>query len=209
MVARRSHREDEAGRAQFRMRGAGRRQPLLPFPLRVGGQPPLERRVRRRHLPGFLQDPQRAGLAGRLDDPREHQLPEDLVAARGVVQAQDPVAPAGRVQQAAHPRGGNRQRPGRPGIVQAEAWFQLAGRDPLPGGGLQRLQLSVVVRRPDVLDVPRTAPRGQHDLHRGGARLRLHRPYVRHPLTLRTCARPRGPDSALRGQRDDAASAPS
>jgi hypothetical protein len=63
---------------------------------------------------------------------REHQLPGHPVAARCLVQAQDPVAAVERVQQAAHPRGGDRQRPGSAGIPEAEVELRLARRDPLP-----------------------------------------------------------------------------
>jgi hypothetical protein len=40
-------------------------------------------------------------------------------------------------------------------------------------------------RRPQVLDLPRPAPPGPHDLHRGRARGGLHCPHVRHQATLR------------------------
>jgi hypothetical protein len=48
---------------------------------------------------------------------------------------------------------------GSAGIPEAEVELRLARRDPLPGGRLQRPELGVVVRGPDVLDLPRTAPR--------------------------------------------------
>lgn len=47
------------------------------------------------------------------------------------------------------------------------------------------LQPGLVVRGPDVLDLTRAAPRGPHDLHRRRARLRLHRPHIRHRPALR------------------------
>jgi hypothetical protein len=84
-----------------------------------------------------------------------------------------------------HPRGGDRQRPGLPRRPQPEIELQLPGRDPLPGGGFQGLQFRLIVRRPDVLDATRAAPRRPHDLHRGRARLRLRRPHIRHRPTLR------------------------
>ncbi|WP_204017704.1 hypothetical protein [Sphaerimonospora thailandensis] len=45
----------------------------------------------------------------------------------------------------------------RPGVQQ-----------PLPRHRFERLQLGVVVRRPDVLDLPRPTTGGGHDLHRPG-----------------------------------------
>jgi hypothetical protein len=103
------------------------------------------------------------------------------------------------VQQVPRPRRRDRQRPGRRRALQAEIEFQLASRDPLPGGSLQRLKLGVVVRGADVLDLPRPAPRRPHDLDRRRTRLRLHRPPVRHPLSLRSQAPPCEPDGKLRG----------
>ena len=46
-------------------------------------------------------------------------------------------------------------------------------------------ELRLILRRPEVLDLPRPAPRGPHDLHRGRARRGLHGPHVRHQATLR------------------------
>jgi len=37
--------------------------------------------------PCLLQHPQRVLLAGRLDDPRQHQLPEHLIAPGGPAEA--------------------------------------------------------------------------------------------------------------------------
>lgn len=168
------------------MRGAGRRQ-LLPPPLpRVGGQAAGHRPVRRRRGACFLQDSQRVELAGWLDDPGRHQVPEHLVPARRVLQAQGPVGVLQRVEQAAHPRRRDRQRPG-PGSLRPQAQVKLAlpGRDPLPPGGLQCLQLRLVVGRAEVLDVPRPPPRRPYDLDRRRARCRLHRPHVGHRATLR------------------------
>ena len=56
----------------------------------------------------------------------------------------------------------------------------------LPGRGLQGPKLRPTVRRPDVLDVSRPAPRGRLDLDRRGTRRCLHRPHGRHQATLRT-----------------------
>jgi hypothetical protein len=73
------------------VRGARLRQPLPPGAFCVLRQPPLDGRVRRGRHPGLVQDAQRVDLAGRLDDPRQHQLQEHLVAARRAVEAQHPV----------------------------------------------------------------------------------------------------------------------
>ena len=69
--------------------------------------------------------------------------------------------------------------------LKAQAELQLPRGQPLLRRGLQSLQLSVVMRRPDVLDLPRPPPRRPHDLHRHRARLGLHRPQIRHEATLR------------------------
>ena len=42
--------------------------------------------------PGLLQHPKRVQLAGRLDDPRQHQVPEHLITASGPAQAQHVIA---------------------------------------------------------------------------------------------------------------------
>jgi hypothetical protein len=54
----------------------------------------------------------------------------------------------------------------------------LAGRQTIPSGRFQYLQLGVVMRRPEMLDIPRTTPRRVHDLHRRRTRRRLHRAHV-------------------------------
>lgn len=85
-----------------------------------------------------------------------HQLQEDLVAAGRPAEPQHPVGVLTGVQQDAHPRRRARQRPGRP-RARAEVELKLADGHPLPGRGLQRLQLGLIVSRTDVLDAPRTA----------------------------------------------------
>ena len=176
--------EDQAGRPEPGVRGAGFRQPLPPLLLRIGRQAPLDRRVRRRRDPGLLKDPQAVELARRLNDPGQYKVPEHLVPARGVLQAQNPVAMIEGIQQVAHPGGGDRQRPAARRL-QAQVEFQLSGRDPLLCRGLQRLQPRLIVRRPEMFDLPRPAPRGPHDLHRGRPRCGLYCPHVRHRATLR------------------------
>ena len=177
--------EHEGRPAQPGMRRARGGQLLPERLLRIDRQAPLERRIRRRRDTGFLQHPQRVELAGRLDDPRQHQLLEGLIAAAGPVKAQHPERMPQRVQQAAHPRRRDRQRPALRRRIQAQLQLALPGCQPLPGDRLQQLQLAIIVRRADVLDLPRSPMRGVHDLHRDRARRRLHRPEIRHPATLR------------------------
>jgi hypothetical protein len=102
-----------------------------------------------------------------------------------MIKAQHPPGMLQRVEQATHPRRRDRQRPARRTGIQAQVQLALPGSQPLPGGRLQQLHLSVVMRRAEVLDIPRPAMRGVHDLHRGGARRCPDRPHIRHPATLR------------------------
>ncbi len=67
-----------------------------------------------------------------------------------------------RVGQVAHPRGGDREQLARPRSARSQIELQLPGRHPLPGRGLQGLQLGLVVRQPQVLYLPRPALRGPH-----------------------------------------------
>jgi hypothetical protein len=190
--------KNEAGRAEPGVRGAGLRQPLPPGLLRIDGQAPLQGAVGRRRHPGLLQHPQRVQLAGRFNDPGQHQVPEHIVPAGRVIEAQHLVGALEGVHQVAHPRRRNRQRSRRPGTVQAQAELQLPGRDPLLRCGLQRLELRFAVRRPQVLDLTRTAPRRPHDLHRSRARRGLHCPHARHRATLRA-----GPSAQVQLQRTE------
>jgi hypothetical protein len=81
---------------------------------------------------------------------------------------------------------GDRQRPAGRSRIQAQVKLTLPGRQPLPRRGLQQFQFRIVMSRADVLDVPRTAMRGVHDLHSRRARGRLHRPDIRHRATLQS-----------------------
>jgi hypothetical protein len=103
--------------------------------------------------PGLVKNPQAVELADRLDDPSQHQLPEHLVPAGRLLEPQRPVRPLQGLHQVAHPRGGNRQRPAARGL-QAQVKLLQPGRDPLLRRGLQRLQLRLIVSRPQVLDLP-------------------------------------------------------
>jgi len=96
--------EDQARPAQPGVRRAGGGQLSPPRLLRVLGQPPVERRIRRRRQAGLLQHPQGVELAGGLDDPGQHQLAEHLVPARRAAEAQHLISPAQRIMQVTHPR---------------------------------------------------------------------------------------------------------
>jgi hypothetical protein len=61
--------------------------------------------------PGDGEGGEYDGQAG--DDPGQHQVEEDLVPARGVLQAQDPVGPLDGIDQVAYP--GRSDRRGLPG----------------------------------------------------------------------------------------------
>ena len=77
-----------------------------------------------------------------------------------------------------------RAPPGRLGHLQAQIQLSLPSGQPLPRNRLQKLQPGAVMRRPDVLDLPRPAMVGAHNLNRRRARRRPHRPHIRHPATL-------------------------
>jgi hypothetical protein len=62
--------------------------------------------------------------------------------------------------------------------VQTQIELGLAGRQTIPSGGFQYLQLGVFMRRPEIVDISRAAPRRVHDLHRRRTRRRLHRAHI-------------------------------
>ena len=137
-------------------RGATRGADLgAPGEDRLGDQPDVPRRACRVRLVGWVG--RVAGL-GVGEGAVGLVLPEYLVAPGGLREPERVVGSAQGVPQVAHPRGGDLQRRGGSRAAQAEVEFHLPGRQPLPRGGLQRLQLGVVVRRADVLNVPRPAP---------------------------------------------------
>jgi hypothetical protein len=162
------------------MRRARGRQ-LLPESIpRIAGQPPQHGPVRRGGDARLLQDPQAVQFAGRLDDPGQHQVAEHLITAGGQAKAQHLIGARQGIKQAAHPRGGDRQRPALRRCIQAQVKLTLPGRQPLPRGRLQQLQPGIVMGRADVLDIPRAAAGRPYDLHRRRARRRPHRPHIRH-----------------------------
>jgi hypothetical protein len=71
---------------------------------------------------------------------------------------------------------------------QTRPGLQLSGRNPRRGP--QRLQLRLIIRRPEVLDLPRSVTRGPHHLHCGRARGGLHCPNIWHQATRQP---PNGP----------------
>jgi hypothetical protein len=72
-----------------------------------------------------------------------------------------------------------------PGVSQAQIEHLLAFGKALGGGGLQRLQLGVIMGRTEMLDTARTAPRPPHNLHRRRPRAGLHGAHIGHHRTLR------------------------
>jgi hypothetical protein len=117
--------QHQAGRTQLGVRGAGRGQLLPPRQRGIRRQAAVERGIRRRGRPGLGQDPQRVPLAGRLDDPREDQLPEHLIIRGGLTEAEHVIGTAQRIQQVSHPRGGDLQRPARSPAGQAQVELAL------------------------------------------------------------------------------------
>lgn len=83
----------------------------------------------------------------------------------GLAEPERVIGPGQGVPQVAHPGGGDLQQPGLARLCRAEVELALPAREPLPSGGLQRLELGVVVRGIHVLNVPRPAPRGPREDH--------------------------------------------
>ena len=157
-VQRRHVEKHQAGRPQPRH---ARRTPR-PVPAASGfGVTPaatLDGRHTRPALdPGLVEHPQRVDLAGRLDDPRQHQITKHLVALGGLTRIPAPGrrgttpptdAPSARTVIG---NGSERRRPG-----QTQVELGLPGGQPLRRGGLQRRQLGLVMRRAEVLDLSAT-----------------------------------------------------
>jgi len=68
------------------VRGARGCQPLSPLGACIHRQAALEGRIRHRLDPDLGQHTQRLELAGRLDDPRQHQIPEHVIAIGRICQ---------------------------------------------------------------------------------------------------------------------------
>jgi hypothetical protein len=178
--------EHQRRRAQPRMPGAGRRQQ---FPPPLGGvdrQTPLEGPVGHRLDAGLRQHAHRVQLGRRLDDPGQHQVPKHLILASSG-EPDSFVGSAQGVPQVPHPRSHDRQRPtGLRRSVQANVELALTCRHALTGDGLEQFELDLIVRRPNVLDVPRTLARGVDNLHRTRPRGGPYRADVGHQTTLGT-----------------------
>ncbi len=131
--------------------------------------------------PELGQHPDGVDLAGRLDDPGQHQRPERLVA--------DPVEAERVVDRRQRPPTGSarpcppppRSPIGRPPAVRRDPAACCPAWRPFPGDLQQHRQLVVVVGRADVVD-PQHAPAPLvHDLDRGRPRRGLHPPHERRP----------------------------
>jgi len=136
----------------------------------------------RRGHADLVQDADRVGLGRRLDDPRQHQPLERLVADRV---EPEPFVGAGQhvpQQPAAHPRdlrtgagtraGAHARAGGR--VARREVERVLPGQEPLPGDLHQHSELAVVMRGADVLDPDDLTALLVHDLHRPRTRGRGH-----------------------------------
>ena len=153
----------------------------------VAGQPPRQRPVGHRRNTGLGEYPQRVGFAGRLDDPGQHQILEHLVPTGGPVQAERLIGPAQPVPQVSCPRTDDFQSTaGHFGHSETEVQLALTSGQALPGCGMQRFQLGLVVGRPDMLDVAGAPPRRPHNLHRRRPGTSLHGANVSHHRTLRS-----------------------
>jgi hypothetical protein len=110
---------------------------------------------------------------------------EHLISAGRLDEAKRFVGTAQRIPQMPRLRPDNLERASRGTGVQAEIQLRLTGRDPLRGNRLQRRQLAGIMRRAEMLVLPRAPPRGPHHLHRHHPRRGPHRPHVRHRGRLR------------------------
>lgn len=129
--------------------GPGQRLPPL-----FGGihrQASLDRGIRRCGDPKLGQHPDRVQLAGRLDNPGQHQLAEDLISA-GPIQPENLVGgPEGLPQMLGLARHDRRLIFAELSVVEIQG--VLIGVQPLPSNGLEHLHLARGVRRADVLDL--------------------------------------------------------
>ena len=170
--------EHQGGRAEPDLVGTRRGQPLPPLGLGIDGQPPFDRRIRRRRNPELVQHPDRVELADRLDHPGQHQLLKQLVGA-GPVQPERPVGGAQRLPQVPGLTGHDRRLVVTE-LPVVEVQDVLVEVQPLLGDGFQHLDLARRVSRPDVLDLSRPPPVRVHDLDRDRTTSGLHRPHIGH-----------------------------
>ena len=116
--------------------------------------------IRRRVDPDLGQHPQAVGLLVGSMIRASTSCRNTSSPPAAAVEPERVVGAAQRVPQVPHPRRRDRQRP-RPGHrgrrgVQAQVELALPAGQPLPRRGLERLQLLLVVRRPEVLDLAAT-----------------------------------------------------
>lgn len=78
--------QHQGGRPQPHMRCARGRYLLPPRRLGIHGEPTLHRRLAARPNPDLFEHPQGLQLAGRLDQPAQHQLLENLVTTTGGIE---------------------------------------------------------------------------------------------------------------------------
>jgi hypothetical protein len=144
--------------------------------------------------PEVVQDAQRVGLAGRLDDPRQHQLRERVVTEH--VEAQpveaDPQHPP---QQGVRLTGDHRGAAQMTGVTiyltgsaraagALQRQLALAREHPAIRGRHERGQLRVVVGGPDVPEHHVTAPATLSDLDLRRPRPPRHLPHEHHAGTV-------------------------
>ena len=162
--------EDQRRRPQLRIRYQHPGENVPEGVCREHRQAPLDRRVRRRRDTGLVENARGVGLAGRLDDPRQHQLPEHLVRtdrpAQTKTDAREPHTSPARLQREPHRTRTSLDRVRR----EAEVQLWLGARDLLPPGGLQRRDVLGRVRGTKVLDDPANTTLLLHDLHHGRSR---------------------------------------
>jgi hypothetical protein len=151
--------EHQRRRAQPGGAGARRRQRVAQRGLGEHRQATRNSSVRDRLDTGLSKHPQRVLLAGRLDDPGQHQIPEHLVTPDRTVKPEQVIDPAQSVPQMPRTRTDDFQWPASDlGRIQSEVECALALDQPLPGRSLERLQLRLVVGRPQMLNAARTPP---------------------------------------------------
>jgi hypothetical protein len=119
-------------RPQRRVLRARSGQPLPPGVLGVDRQTALERGIGGRVDADLGQHPQTVQLAGRLEDPRQHQMAEHHVTTIGIAEPQGVVGPAQGVPQLLGPGGHDRQPTPGTGCGQTEVELALPLREPLP-----------------------------------------------------------------------------
>jgi hypothetical protein len=107
---RRDARAGLSGRALERKYNVGRRKVVKAL---ASAWPAVEGGIGHRVHTDLGQHPQAVGLAGRLDDPRQHQLPEHLIAAGHPVEPEQVICAAQPPPTDTHPRRRDLQRPRR------------------------------------------------------------------------------------------------